>query len=144
MTPYRFAAGRARSAFAHPPDQRFHVVEVVVERGAPGPGETVLRARCPLDEGLLAADEACFLQATRVDAEVAVRDLEKVLELGEGQSWNASERAHDAEADALVDDAVELCVSFAHTGAHRVWRPCRVAVGSRNRQPPRRIAVSHG
>src|SRR5688572_14958403 len=66
---------RARSALAHPPDQRFHVVEVVVERGAPGVGESVLRTRCPRDEGFLAGDKPRFLEASRVHAEVAVGDV---------------------------------------------------------------------
>jgi hypothetical protein len=41
-----------------------------------------------------------------MDAQVAVRDLEKVLQVVEGQRGVDGEGAHDPEPDSLVDETI--------------------------------------
>src|SRR5881296_2428146 len=89
-------------------NQRFHVVQVALQRAPPGSGEPILGLRNPPLERLGAGDVLRLLEPARVHAQVAVRGLEQRLELVEAQRIVHGERAHDAEADPLVDQPVEL------------------------------------
>src|SRR5207244_2307408 len=89
-------------------NQRFHVVQVALQRAPPGAGEPVLGLGDPAFERLGARDVLRVLQPARVHAQVPVRRLEQRLELVEAQRVVHGERAHDAETDALVNQAVEV------------------------------------
>src|SRR6266446_3476579 len=89
-------------------NQRFHVVQVALQRAPPGGGEPILGLRYPPLERLAAGDVLRLLEPARVHAQVAVRGLEQRLELVEAQRIVHGERAHDAEPDPLVDEPVEL------------------------------------
>jgi len=56
----------------------------------------------------VANDVAGVLKLAGVHAEVAVAGVKQALEIGEAEGVVDSERADDAEAKPLVDDAVEL------------------------------------
>src|SRR3569833_89364 len=87
-------------------NQRFHVCEIAFERGAATRGEPVFRAGHAAFEVLFDGDVAGVFQLAGVDAEIAVGGFEQLLEFGEGQNVVDRERAHDGEAQALMDDAV--------------------------------------
>src|SRR2546422_3202972 len=89
-------------------NQRFHVVQVALQRAPPGGGEAILGLGNPPLERLGARDVLCLLEPARVHAQVPVRGLEQGLELVEAQQIVHGERAHDAEAPPLVDQPVEL------------------------------------
>src|SRR5216110_916240 len=89
-------------------NQRFHVIQVALQRAPPGGGEAILGLRNPPLERLGARDVLRFLEPARVYAQVAVRGLEQGLELVEAQRIVHGERAHDAEGYPLVDQPVEL------------------------------------
>src|SRR5512143_2570896 len=95
------------STLARGPDDGLHVIEIALERAPARLGEAVLGARHAPGEGFLARDVAGVLQLARVHAQVAVRGLHEPLELDEAELVGDRERAHDAETDALVDEAVE-------------------------------------
>src|SRR2546430_15151034 len=88
--------------------QRFHVVQVALQRAPPGSGEPILGLRNPSLERLRASDVLRLLEPARVHAQIAVRRLEQGLELVEAQRLVDGQRAHDAKAHALVDQPVEL------------------------------------
>src|SRR5213076_1725364 len=89
-------------------NQRFHVVQVALQRAPPGSGEPILGLRNPSLERLRASDVLRLLEPARVHAQIAVRRLEQGLELVEAQRLVDGQRAHDAKAHALVDQPVEL------------------------------------
>src|SRR5258708_1695001 len=95
------------SAFARSANQRFHVIEIPLERTAPVRGDGVLRLRHPSLERLLAQDVLSFLQLARMDAEIAVGGSQQRLEVAEAHSLVHGERAQDAEAHPLVNEPVE-------------------------------------
>src|SRR2546427_432647 len=66
-------------------NQRFHVVQVALQRAPPGGGEPILGLRYPPLERLAAGDVLRLLEPARVHAQVAVRGLEQRLELVEAQ-----------------------------------------------------------
>src|SRR5690606_30976014 len=92
----------------HVPDDRFHVVQVTLQRAPPLCRQAVLGARDAPLEGLDAFDVAGLLEAARVHAQVAVRGTEETLEVVEAERVVDRERADDAEAHAFVDHAVQL------------------------------------
>src|SRR5207247_9788423 len=96
------------SACARRADQRFHVVEVALERPPAEGGESVFRLGDSGLERLDARDVLRVLELARVDAEIAVARLEQRLELVERETLAHRERAHDREAHPLVDQPVEL------------------------------------
>src|SRR4029453_13038341 len=73
------------SALARRADERLHVVKVAFEGAAPGGGQAELGPRDAPLEGLGAGDVLRVLELARVDAEVAVRGFEQLLELVEGE-----------------------------------------------------------
>src|SRR2546429_4902082 len=79
----------------------------------------------PSRERLGAGDVGRLLELARVYAQVAVRGLQERLELVEAEAVVHGERAHDAEAHALVDQPVELGGTRAGAGA----RPRDIPLG---------------
>src|ERR1051325_6289903 len=89
-------------------NQRFHVIEVALERPPAEGGEAVFGLGNAGLERLVARDIARVLQLARVHAQVAVGRLEQRLELVEGELLAHGERAHDRESHPLVNEAVEI------------------------------------
>src|SRR5204863_5734394 len=108
-------------------NQRFHVVQVLLQGAAPGTRQPVFGLRDPSFERLRAGDVRRVLEFARVHAQVAVRGLEERLELVEAQAVVDGQRAHDAEAHPLVDQPVELARAWGHGRA----RPRDVPLGGR-------------
>src|SRR5512147_1390516 len=141
-------------------NQGFHVIEIPLQRPAAGSGQAVFGAGRAALERLGAGDVVGVLELARMHAEVAVGDLEQTLELVEAGPLHTGERRHDAQADPLVDQAIELgggagraagggrgaargggmpdCVRFSHRTSARSTVRRRYA-GRRN---PRRAASS--
>src|SRR3989441_12961400 len=76
-------------------NQRFHVVEVALERPPAEGGESVFRLRNAACERLVARDVLGVLELARVDTEIAIARLEQRLELVEREAVAHGERAHD-------------------------------------------------
>src|SRR6266508_2963691 len=123
------------SACARRANQRFHVIEIALERPPAEGGESVLRLGDAPGERLVAGHVARVLQLARVDAEIAVGRLEQRLQLVERDAVTHRERADDREPHTLVNQPVQvrrggldfrLCGSF------------RVCAGN-----PRRTSLSH-
>src|SRR5207247_3205069 len=89
-------------------DQRLHMIEVLLQRPPPGGGQRVLRPRHPTLERLLAREVARVLELAGVDADVAVRRLQHRLQLVEAERRVHGQRADDAEARLLVNEALEI------------------------------------
>src|ERR1700704_2387590 len=98
----------AASPLASGVDDRFHAFEVALQGAAAGVGQPVLRLRHPPLEVLLAGDVAGLFQLAGVDAQVAVRRLEQLLEVVEAQVIVHRQGADDAETHPIVDQAVEI------------------------------------
>src|SRR6266550_2609331 len=123
------------SACARRANQRFHVIEIALERPPSEGGESVLRLGDAARERLVAGDVARVLQLARVDAEIAVGRLEQRLQLVEREAVAYRERAHDREPDALVNQPIEI----RRCGLRfRFQRSFRFRAGE-----PRRVALSH-
>src|SRR5688572_12733245 len=88
-------------------DQRFHVIEIPLERAAPAGGETILCLGHPPLERLGARDIVGFLELARVDAQVAVRRLHQLFQVAEAEGIIHGERADNSEPQTLVNEPVE-------------------------------------
>src|SRR5436190_4327456 len=124
------------SACARRADQRFHVVEVALERPPAEGGESVFRLGDSGLERLDARDVSRVLELARVDAEIAVARLEQRLELVEREALAHGERAHDREPHALVNQAIEirrrrLRLRFHGSFAVQAGELCGVALSHR-------------
>src|SRR2546423_4449937 len=128
---------KVRSACARRANQRFHVIEVALERPPADGGETVFGFGDAGFERLLAADVLRVFELARVHAEVAVARLQQRLELVEGEALAYGEGAHDCEPHAFVDQPVECCrrrLRLGFDGSRAI------AVEARQ---SRRVALSH-
>src|SRR6185437_7285675 len=110
-------------------DHRLDVLEVPIERLAAHGRQPVFRLRAPPVEGLRALDVARLLEFARMRAEVPIADIEQRLQLIEGELRVHRQRAHDAEAHALVDQTVELRVLVAAAADRRRRRRRLVDLG---------------
>src|SRR5437879_3884880 len=81
------------SALPRDANQRLHMVEVPLQRLAPGGREPVHRLGHTPVEGLAAGDVLRVLELARVDAEVAVARFEQCFQLAEGEALADGERA---------------------------------------------------
>src|SRR5258706_14246990 len=79
-------------------DDRFHVVEVLLERAAAGGRQGVLGLRDAALERLLRGDVTGLLELAGVDADVAVRGLEDGLHLVERNGGRHGQGADDGQA----------------------------------------------
>src|SRR4029079_19434952 len=96
-----------RSALARGANERFHVVEIAFEGATTVWCDRVLRLRHASLEGLRARDVLRLLQLARMDAEIAVRGVEQLLEIVEAERVGRGQRAENAESHAFVNQAVE-------------------------------------
>jgi hypothetical protein len=94
-------------------DQRFHVIEVLLQCAASGYGQRILRARDAASEGFFAGEVAGILEFAGVDAYVAIRSLEDCFQFIERQRRIDGERGDRGVAGLVVNEAVGagICVS---------------------------------
>jgi hypothetical protein len=71
--------------FPHSLDQRFHVIQVSLERFATRGSQSILRLRHAAFEALRAFDVIGLFEATRMDAQIPVRSLEQFFQLIESK-----------------------------------------------------------
>src|SRR5215467_3470 len=102
--------------FAGYADPFLHLIEVLGEGAAAGGGEAVFGARDASFEKFYAGNVLGLFELAGVDAQVAVGGFQDTLEVVEAQGFVGGESADDAEADALVDEAIE----FGEFGSDRV------------------------
>src|SRR4051812_7364847 len=98
---------QSTSAFARRANQRFHVIEVALERATTGGRDRVFRFRHATLEGLLAQHVLRFLELAGVDAEIAVRRPQQRFQIAEAHPLVDGERAENAETHTLVNEPVE-------------------------------------
>src|SRR5260221_1653034 len=91
-------------------DDRFDMLQVLEQRLSADLSDAVAGLGTPRFEGLRAGDVTRFLELAGMGAQVAVADIEQRFQFVEGEFFVGRESAHDAEAHALVDQAVESAV----------------------------------
>ena len=101
--------------FASGADPFFHLIEILSQRAASGWGEAVFGARDAAFEKLDAGNVLGFFELAGVHAEIAVGSFEDAFEIVESQGFIGGESADNAEANAFVNQAVELR-KREHTG----------------------------
>src|SRR5580704_15461038 len=89
-------------------DERFHVVEIALERFSTGGSESILGAGHPPLERFGAGNVRGLFQLAGVDAEVAVGGIEQFLQLIESERLVDGKRAQNAQTKPFVDESVEL------------------------------------
>src|ERR1035438_6142126 len=89
-------------------DERFHVVQVALQRTPPGGRQPIIGARHAAGEALGAVHVPGLFQLPCMNTEVTVGSIQQFLEFAEGQRRVHSERAENAQAEAFVNQAVEL------------------------------------
>src|SRR2546423_31449 len=85
------------SALPRRANERFHVIEIPLERAASGGSESVLRLRHPALERFSTGYVFRFLKLPGVDAQITVGRLHQLLEIAEAERIVDSESADDAE-----------------------------------------------
>src|ERR1035441_8609349 len=89
-------------------DECFHVVQVALQRTPPGGRQPIIGARHAAGEALGAVHVPGLFQLPCMNTEVTVGSIQQFLEFAEGQRRVHSERAENAQAEAFVNQAVEL------------------------------------
>ncbi len=84
------------------------MIQVFLESFAAGIGERVFSLGHAAFEAFGAGDVARFFQLAGVYAQVAVGGAQEFLEIVEGKRSVRGERAHDAQAHALMNEPVEI------------------------------------
>src|SRR5207253_7070171 len=90
------------SARARRANQRFHVIEIALERPPAEGSESVFRLGDTSGERFDARDVVRVLELARMHTEIAVAGLEQRFQLVERETVTHRQRAHDREPDALV------------------------------------------
>src|ERR1700687_5240975 len=96
------------SALTRGANQGFHVVQVALQGPAPGGRQSILRLRQAPVERLCANDVIGFFKLAGVNTEVAVGGFKQGLELIERERAIHCQRADNSQADAFMDQAVEI------------------------------------
>ena len=86
------------------------MIEVFLERAASGGRQLVVGARRAAREGLGARHVSRFLEFARVDAEVAVRRIERRFQIGKRQFFAGGEGADDAPRDSATSRTADALV----------------------------------
>jgi hypothetical protein len=94
--------------FAGDADPLFHLIEIFGEGTAAGRGQAVFGARDAAFEKFYAGNVLRFFELAGVDTEVAVRGFEHALEIIEAERVVGGEGTDDAEADALMNEAIQF------------------------------------
>src|SRR6185436_7620385 len=90
------------------PDEGLHVLQVALERLAAAGRKAKARLGKAAFEGLVTLHVRSLFELSGVDAEIAVGGAHQMFELVEREPLVDRERAHDPEAQTLMDDAVEI------------------------------------
>ena len=96
------------SLFAGVSDELLHLIQISLQRFAARWGEAIFGAGDASLKKLVAAEVAGGLQLLGVHAEVAVGSPEHAFQIVETQGVVDGEGADDAQAQALVNQAIEL------------------------------------
>src|ERR1039457_6148505 len=89
-------------------DERFHVIQVALQRAPPSGRQPVIGARHAAGEALGAVHIPGLFQLPRMNTEVTVGSIQQFLEFAEGQRLVHGEPAENTQTEAFVDQAVEL------------------------------------
>jgi hypothetical protein len=84
------------------------LIEVLRQGAAAGGGEAIFGARDASFEKLYAGDVLCLFEFAGVDAEIAVCGFEDAFEIVKAEGLVGGESAYDSQANALVNQAIEL------------------------------------
>src|SRR5438034_1216714 len=124
------------SALARGLDERFHSVQITLQRATPLRAQPVLGPRHAPVEKLAAMHVLRFFQFAGMHAQVAVRGLQKLFEIVEAERSVHRQRAQNPQPDALVDKPVEFAGAVPRNVLRRSGFARRVPSG-----PPDRLAV---
>ena len=113
--------------FASRADPFFHLIEILGQGAASGRSQAVFGARHAAFEKFYAGNVLRFLEFAGVNAEIAVGSFEDALEIVEGERLVGGKSAHDAQANAFVNQAVEFG-EREHAGSARGPRSCGLDV----------------
>src|SRR5215471_7939907 len=95
-------------ALAGRANQSFHVIKVTLQGFASCSCQAILRLGRAALEGFCANDVVRLFQFSRVHTQIAIGCFQKSLEFVERERAIHRKRANDAEADVLVNQAVEI------------------------------------
>src|SRR5882762_3305178 len=95
-------------SLSHFAEQRFHVIEILFQRPAPGRRQTVFSFGCAALERLRTADVPGLLEFARVHTQIAVSCLDRVFEFVEGERIIDGQGADDSQAQSLVNHAIDI------------------------------------
>ena len=113
------AAGRCSACPAHAADYRLHVVEIALQRPAPGGCQTVFGpGRSPL-ERLRTGDIAGLFKLARMHTQIPVAGLYRMLEFVKGQRIIYRERADNSQSEPFVDQSIDLVHAQGRTAVDR-------------------------
>lgn len=90
------------------PYQRFHVVEVFLQRFAAGSGQAVLRSRYTAIETLRTSNVPRFFQFAGVYAQVSVCRLKELFQLIERQVSIDRKSAQNSQSKTLMNNTVNM------------------------------------
>src|SRR5262249_39552281 len=123
-----------KKSAAHRPDDGLHVIEIAIQGRPARFGDLVGGPRPAILEGLRAGDIAGVLELAGMAAEIAVADREQPLELVERHLLAYRQRAHDAEPDALVDQAIDFRGAIVAGGRRRRFQLASLALARGERR----------
>jgi hypothetical protein len=102
-------------AVARGANQCLHMIEIFFQRAAAVRSDAVLRFRQPVRERLGARDVAGVFEFASVNAEIAVRYDEELLEFVECERFVDCKGADDRQTSALVNQAIQIRRGFRRT-----------------------------
>src|SRR5262245_16948112 len=89
-------------------DDRFQMIEIASKGGAASGRQPTRRLRTATDELLVDGDDPRTLQLLQVHAQVAVRHLQRIAQLGKRQRWHGSQHRDDRQPSLLVQHRIEF------------------------------------
>ena len=121
-------------------DPLFHLIEIFGQGSSAGGGQAIFGARNASFKKLDAGNVLGLLELAGVHAEIAVGGLEHALKVVEAQRIVGCERTDDAEANALMNQAIE----FGEFGSARRRRLMNLPAGLFPRLLPQRRSFADG
>lgn len=98
----------------HRLNQRFHVIQVTLESLTACGSQLIFGLWHSALERFRAGDVLCLFKPPRMNAEVAIRRLQQLLQFIEREALVDGQRAHDSQPHTLVDNAVEVRERMIH------------------------------
>src|SRR5215207_9882648 len=115
--------GERTLPLARRPNERFHVVEIPFQRATSAHRNAVFGLRNAALERFRALYVIRFLELPSMDAQVPVGCLHELLQIVEAHRFVHGERAENAEAQSLVNEAIER--EWAFGWSPTAYRPKR-------------------